>query len=161
MDFTVKIEGLDEVQRKLKLLPERMGRNAMRRALRRGANIMRDAARANAKRFDDPATREAIWRNVVVKGMARRQERSGGFIGMKVGILGGARDMRKYGETKGKGKGNPGGDTFHWRFLEFGTSKMGAQPFMRPAMENSAGKVFAETAKAMSEQLDKELAKIK
>lgn len=43
---------------------------------------------------------------------------------MRVGILGGARDMGKYGEFKGAGKDNPGGDTFYWRFREFGTSKM-------------------------------------
>ena len=62
----VKIEGLEEVQRKLRLLPERLGRNAMRRALRKGANIVRDAARKNAQKIDDLKTREQIYKNIAV-----------------------------------------------------------------------------------------------
>ena len=31
-------------------------------------------------------------------------------------------------------KGNPGGDTWYWRFLEFGTEHMAARPILRPAM---------------------------
>lgn len=159
MDFQVRIEGLEEVQRKLKLLPERLGRNAMRRALRRGANIIRDQARTNARAIDDPETRENIARNIAVRGMSRRQERAGKFIGMKVGVLGGARSKVKGSALTGKG--GPGGDTRHWRFLEFGTSRMPAQPFMRPSMANSAAKVFQEISGHMSEQLDKELDKLK
>jgi HK97 gp10 family phage protein len=34
-----------------------------------------------------------------------------------------------------------GGDAFHWRFIEFGTSKMAARPFMRPALAENIQKV--------------------
>lgn len=40
------------------------------------------------------------------------------------------------------------GDTFYWRYLEFGTSKMAARPFLRPAFEaqkNAAIEVFKTT----------------
>ena len=66
MDIKVNVAGLAEIERKLKLLPERVGRNAMRRALRKGANVIRDAARANAKRIDDP------WPVVAAAGKSRR-----------------------------------------------------------------------------------------
>lgn len=158
--FEVKIEGLEDVQRKLKLLPERLGRNAMRRALRRGANVIRDQARANARTLDDRETTESIAKNVRVSGMSRRVERAQKQIGMRVGIAGGARNMTKYGEFKGGGKANPGGDTWYWRLLEFGTSKMRARPFMRPAMEQSATKAFSVTADAMNVQVDKEIGKL-
>lgn len=160
--FEVKIEGLEDVQRKLKLLPERLGRNAMRRALRRGANVIRDQARANARTLDDTETTESIAKNVRVSGMSRRMERSQKVIGMRVGIAGGAKSRRRGGGTYevGGDKSNPGGDTWYWRLLEFGTSKMRARPFMRPAMEQSATKAFSVTADAMNVQVDKEIGKL-
>lgn len=68
---------------------------------------------------------------------------------MRVGVLGGAKAPAiQSGEFKGKGKGNPGGDTYYWRFLEFGTENMPAHPFMRPAQDNNAAtNKFAEEMK--------------
>lgn len=160
--FTVNIEGLAEIQRKLKLLPDRIGKNAMRRALRKGANVIRDAARNNAKRIDDPETREQIWKNIVTQGAGRRRERAAGGPMMRVGVLGGAKNRKRGGGTYevGGSSSNPGGDTFHWRYLEFGTSKMRAQPFMRPAASTAAPEVFSTFAQAASVEIDKELPKI-
>ena len=155
-----EIKGLDEIQRKLKSLPDKIGRNAMKRSLRKGANVIRDAARGNAKRLDDPDTSESIAKNIAVQSGNRRRERQDGGPVMRVGVMGGARDMGKYGEFKGAGKGNPGGDTFYWRFLEFGTSKMAARPFMRPAMATAGGAALDATVAAMQSETDKELAKL-
>lgn len=167
MAVEVKVEGLDDIQRKLKLLPERVGRNAVRRALRRGANVIRDQVRLNARSLDDPETTESIAKNVRVSGMSRRMERSQKVIGMRVGIAGGAKSRRSGGTfATGGNKSNPGGDTWYWRLLEFGarlefgTSRMEAQPFMRPAMEQSATKAFSVTADAMNVQIDKEIGKL-
>lgn len=160
-DVEVKILGLDEIERNMRLLPEKLGRNAMRRALRKGANVIRDAARVNARGIDDPTTGEQIAKNVVVKGGSRRREKQDGGPSMRVGILGGARQMSKHGEFKGAGKGNPGGDTWYWRLVEFGTSRTAARPFMRPAMTSGADKAFSVTAAAMQAETDKELAKLK
>ena len=155
-----EIKGLDEIMAKLKQLPDRVGRNAMKRALRQGARPIRDAARANAKQFDDPATSENISKNIVVQSANRRREKQEGGPVMRVGVLGGARDMRAHGEFKGAGKSNPGGDTFYWRFLEFGTSRMAARPFMRPAMAAAGDKALEATVAAMKAETDKELAKV-
>jgi HK97 gp10 family phage protein len=155
-----EIKGLDEIKKKLDLLPDRIGRNAMKRALRKGAKPIRDAARANAKQLDDPETSESIAKNITVQSANRRREKTEGGPVMRVGVLGGARDMRAHGEFKGAGKGNPGGDTFYWRFLEFGTSKMAAHPFMRPAMASAGGAAMDATVTAMQAEVDKELAKL-
>lgn len=149
----VRVDGLEEVERKLKQLPDRLGNRAMRRALRRGANVIRDAARNNAKRIDDPESREQIWKNIAVQGGGRRRERAAGGPMMRVGVRGGARPTR--GEN-----GTPGGNTTHWRFVEMGTSQARAQPFMRPAMASSAGQVFDTVAQAAATELDKELDKL-
>ena len=155
-----EIKGLDEIKKKLDALPDKIGRNAMKRALRKGANVIRDTARANAKQLDDPDTSESIAKNIAVQSGNRRRERQEGGPVMRVGVMGGARDMGKYGEFKGAGKGNPGGDTFYWRFLEFGTSKMAARPFMRPAMATAGVAALDATVAAMQSETDKELAKL-
>lgn len=155
MQLDVDVKGLAEIERKLKLLPERVGNNAMRRALRKGANVIRDAARRNAKAIDDPQTREQIWKNIAVSGGGRRRERQAGGVMMRVGVRGGARPLKKGTDT-----GLPGGNTTHWRFVEFGTSQARAQPFMRPAAASSAGAAYQAFAAAAPAELDKELRKL-
>jgi HK97 gp10 family phage protein len=154
MAVIANIVGLDEVIRKLNSLPTKLAKNAMRRSLRKGANAIRDVARANAKRIDDPDTRAEIYKNIAVYGGGRRRERAAGGPMMRVGVRGGARFV------KGKADGLPGGDTTHWRFVEFGTSKMQAEPFMRPAMEQGASAAFSAILADMPKQIDKELAKL-
>lgn len=153
MIVTTTITGTEQIVRNLKLLPERLGRNAMRRALRKGANVIRDQARINARQLDDNLTREAIYKNIVTQGMGRKRERQAGGVGMRVGVLGGARKGRG-------GDSNPGGDTWYWRLVHFGTSKMPARPFLTQAMASQASKAFSTTLDSMKIEVDKELRKI-
>lgn len=155
MDISVNVTGLAEIERKLKLLPERVGRNAMRRALRKGANVIRDAARANAKRIDDPETREMIWKNIAVSGGGRRREKQAGGPMMRVGVRGGARPLKRGTDT-----GLPGGNTTYWRFVELGTSQVRAQPFLTPAGVEKAQAAYDAIAADAIKQLDKELSKL-
>lgn len=150
---TVKVEGLAEIDKKLRLLPERLGNNALKRALRKGANVIRDQARANAKAIDDPQTREQIAKNIAVASGSKARAREAGGLLMRIGVQGGARPLSA-------DPGTPGGNTTHWRFVEFGTSVARAQPFMRPAMANGAERAMQVTADAMNTEIDKELAKL-
>jgi HK97 gp10 family phage protein len=152
--FTVKVEGLAEVTRRLELLPDRVGYRALRRALRKGANVIKAAAVTNAKQIDDPETAEKIWKNIAVAGGGRKREKQAGGPMMRVGVRGGARF------NKGA-DGLPGGNTTgYWRLLEYGASHMTAQPFMRPAMNSAANGAFNAAATAMVTELDKELARL-
>src|SRR5690606_18141534 len=134
-------------------LPQRLGQNAMRRALRKGANVIRDAARANAKRIDDPETREQIWKNIAVAGGGRKRERQAGGVMMRVGVRGGARPLRKGAET-----GLPGGNTTHWRFVHFGvpSRNIPARPFLQKAGSSSAGAAYQAVVAAAPAEIDKE-----
>lgn len=155
MAFEVKIEGLAQIQRKLRLLPDRLGRNAMRRSLRKGANVIKNIAVRNARSIDDPQTAEQIAKNIAVaSGGKKREQRAGGPM-MRVGVRGGARPLRK-----GTSTGLPGGNTTHWRFVEFGTSEARAQPFLRPAANEGASAAINAIVADMSVQVDKELAKL-
>lgn len=155
-DFEFKLEGIEALERKMKLLPDRFSKRAMRRALRKGANIVRDAARNNARQIDDPETREMIAKNVSVQNGGSRRERQAGGPMMRVGVRGGARPLKRGTET-----GLPGGDTTHWRFIEFGTANNAAQPFMRPALANNVEAATNAVVAAANVELDKELAKLK
>src|SRR5690625_6122002 len=91
MEINVDVQGLSVVERKLRLLPDRLGNNAMRRALRTGANVIRNEARKNARRIDDRETPASIWKNIAVASGGRRRERRVGGAMMRVGVQGGAR----------------------------------------------------------------------
>lgn len=153
MQVTTSITGTEEIVRKLRLIPEKVGRNAMRRALRKGANVIRDAARNNARLMDDNLTREAIWKNIAVQGGSRRFERREGGPKMRVGVLGGAK-------RSGGDPSAPGGDTYYWRYLEFGTAEMPARPFFRNAIASSVEAAVSATLNAMNTEADKELRKL-
>lgn len=153
-EVTVKIEGLEGIEKKLKELPQKFAYRGMRRALRRGANVIRDHARSNAKRLDDPQTREQIAKNIAVAGGGSKREKQAGGPMMRVGVMGGAR-------FNAGADGLPGGNTTgYWRLLEFGTSKMRAQPFMRNAIVSGAEPAIGAVASAAQVELDKELRKL-
>lgn len=148
----VKIKGLEEIIENLQKLSNKEMKKIMRKATRAGAGEIRKTAKKNAKALDDPKTPENISKNIVTRA---RRTIDKSEIKMSVGILGGARKMEKYGELKGAGKGNAGGDTFYWRFLEFGTSKMPAKPFMRNAMMSSQQQAFDKTVEKAKEEFKK------
>lgn len=164
-----KVEGLDKVIDKLYTLPAKLQRKGVRNAVKRGALILKKAVIANfaALQIDDPETPENIGKNVSIQFASRMSRREGGAV-YRVGVRGGA---KKYVDDKGnrrKGrvgktykvggsKGNPGGDTFYWRFIELGAPGAGiaARPFMTTAMTQNAENITTEVAKAMSEEIDK------
>lgn len=160
-----EITGLDQIVDRLSKLPGKLQKRALQTAVRRGANIIRDAAQAGAERFDDPFTQEAIHLNVAVQH-APKMSRANGGIAMRVGVRGGAsrygdtlvnRRKQRVGQTyqTGGDKSNPGGDTWYWRFLEFGTSKMQAKPFLRPAFERNKDRALTVIADTLNREIDR------
>lgn len=152
MTVEVKIEGLDQVQEKLKRLGNpRLMKNAARRSMRRAMAIVRDAARSGAKNIDDPQTSEKIWKNIAI---AAGKTRNPNEVVMRVGVRGGASFSNP----------NPpntsGGDTRHWRWIEFGSVHNPPTPFMRPALQNNIQAVTNSFAENFNREIDKELAKL-
>ena len=152
MSVEFNIKGLDEAQEKLKRLGNpRLMKNAVRRSMRKAMAIVRDAARANAKTLDDPQTSEKIWKNIAI---AAGKTRNPNEVIMRVGVRGGASFSNP----------NPpntsGGDTRHWRWLEFGSVHNPPTPFMRPALQNNIQAVTNSFAENFNKEIDKELAKL-
>lgn len=152
MSVEFNIEGLDEVQEKLKRLGNlRLMKNAARRSARKAMAIVRDAARSGAKAIDDPQTSEKIWKNIAI---AAGKTRNPNEVVMRVGVRGGASFSNP----------NPpntsGGDTRHWRWLEYGSVHNTPVPFMRPALQNNIQAVTNSFAENFNKEIDKELAKL-
>ena len=152
MSVEFNIEGLDEVQEKLKRLANpRLMKNAARRSMRKAMAIVRDAARSGAKAIDDPQTSEKIWKNIAI---AAGKTRNPNEVVMRVGVRGGASFSNP----------NPpntsGGDTRHWRFIEFPGANNPGTPFMRPALQNNIQAVTNSFAENFNKEIDKELAKL-
>ena len=143
-----RMTGMKELKEKLKKVSDDMINKGGRSALRSAANVISKEAKLNAERIDDPNTPEKIADNIAVR-WDRDTFRKTGNPAFKVGVLGGA---KKGGKKSGAGKG---GDTFYWRFLEFGTETIPAKPFMRPAMDAKQQEAVDKFVEAYKHQLDK------
>ena len=163
-----QIEGLDDVTAKMRELSNpRKQKNAATRSARKAMAVVRKAAIANAKALDDKETGERIWKNIAIKPSKTKN----GFVLMRVGVRGGARSYAATRENVRSGrvgqqyatdgsKDNPGGDTWYWRYHEYGTSKMPARPFMRPALNNNISTVQEGFILDFKDQIDKEITRL-
>ena len=85
----VNLTGLDSVTGKLDAVSQVTRDKSGRAALRKAANVIRDRARNNAARVDDPLTKEAIYKNIVVSFSSKAFRRTGDPT-FRVGVMGGA-----------------------------------------------------------------------
>ncbi|WP_096911010.1 HK97-gp10 family putative phage morphogenesis protein [Acinetobacter colistiniresistens] len=152
----VEITGLDDVVNRLQRLADsKRTKSIARKAARQAMNIVRDAARQNAKAIDDPETSEKIFKNIKVSAGKTRNPNE---IKMRVGVDGGA--SQNANTDRAALSKLSGGITTYWRYLEFGSAKMPATPFMRPALSNNISQVTVRFATVFNEELDKELANL-
>jgi HK97 gp10 family phage protein len=121
-EFTMKFDDA-EVKRildKLGALAADVQKKHAERSARLAMKPVVNSARQKWKQADDPATPSNIPKNITMRKMGKKKLRQvGGDVGMSVGVRGGAKENKTY--------------PFHWRFLEFGTSKIGARGYMRQA----------------------------
>ncbi len=137
------ITGGKEIAEALRKLSTKVARNGLRRAVSAAAAMMRDEAKANA-----PVDTGEMRRDVKIKRM--KDTRGGPFgatfavyvqSGKKSRLSGRARNVEK--------------DSFYWRFVEFGTSKTPAQPFMRPAYESKKEEAIKVVGDILDEVIQK------
>jgi HK97 gp10 family phage protein len=154
---TFKIEGLAELGKALRELPERVARNGLRVSVYAGAKVVRDEARARAPKAAQslgpnqppPGT---LKRSVIMKHIPELSSltRQTFFVTVRHG--------KKY-RKQGK-KGNLSQDAWYWRFVEFGTRKMRARPFLRPALEAKRREAGQAMKDRLSERIEMEASKL-
>ena len=144
-NVTVKVKGIDELKRALQALPEKMRRKALIKPLRSAMKGVLDAARAAVPVLQAPApyrTPGLLKKRLTVRSskVARQEGNVGVFVNIRpaagarfktVGSVAGVkiRINKKASQRGAKSKLDP----YYWRFVEFGTRKMAARPFLTPA----------------------------
>lgn len=145
VDFS--IIGLDALQGKLLSISDDLRRRGGRAALRRAGNVIVDKAKENTSRIDDPATGRSIAANVAMRWNGRLF-RTTGDLGFRIGVQHGA-VLKKHPDL------SENAPTPHWRLIEFGTERVRAQPFMRPAAETSTDEVVNVFATEYEKSIDR------
>lgn len=144
-----QISGALELNGRMKKLAKEVRFKLGRSALRKAAKVVADAMVANAKRIDDPATADDISKNVAIRWDNKAYKKTK-MLYFRVGILGGASPR---GMKKKSTKPFPGGDTTHWRMLEFGTQHTRAQPFARKSLADNIGRATTEFTKSFNKAI--------
>lgn len=122
-----ELGGFDELRKNLEALNNELQTKAGQQATRKAAQHVAKAIRSNAPRGDDDTSRTYGTAN--------------GSVTVDYGHL---KDAKNIGARKGKPKDRRNityiistGKAFWGNFLEFGTRKMSAKPFFKPAMDAS------------------------
>lgn len=148
--ITVKIEGIEELKRALAEIPQALRKKVLLGALRKAARVVSGAAKAAAPVLSTPSpyrTRGLVKRRISVR--TSKEARRSGDVGVFVNVrpapgakyktvrgsfLGVKTRTRTLVKASQRGARSPT-DPFYWRFLEYGTRKMRARPFLMPAAD--------------------------
>lgn len=171
---TVKIHGLKEIEKNLRELREKFSVRTggiVIRGLREGARVVRDEARRRVPHVPSGFV-PPIDFNVPQKGRGRKRRFLSWEALLRTNIiehaiptgskLAGGKPtviirVRNHGYTRRNGKiyfNRPGSSPGWWWWLEFGTSKFPARPFLRPAFEAKKRAAVDAALTKMREEID-------
>jgi HK97 gp10 family phage protein len=129
---TVEVKGLSELGEALKAFPEVIGKKYLRKATFAAAEIIEADAISRA-----PVRTGALRSHIAIF----KRKSDGNTAAYAIGVRGIKltskikKVLRIVRRANGGQRTQIAGDVFYWRFVEFGTSKMAARPFLRPAFE--------------------------
>lgn len=139
--ITYKLTGAEDIVAKFRTLSQDMQRSVVKPAAMEAMRIVLASAKARAKSVNDPSTPNYIPDNITIIEDRKYFEQTGST---KVSV-----GVRK--QKRGVG----GGNTFYWHWVELGTSRSRAQPFMRNALAENREAVFQEFLSSARFQLIK------
>jgi len=150
----VKISGLDELQRKLEALPEKIAIRGIRKALRAAAIDLRDKIVAAA-----PKRTGFLADHFGIRTSMRTADLAGSvYIGPDGKMdypdtSGGYREKKdRHGRIHRVGRIAVASVA---RYLEFGTSRMGRHPFMTPTWESEKSNALETITETLREEIEK------
>lgn len=120
----VKLTGFDDLERKLEELPARAAREALRNGLKAGGEIWREEMAGRVRQG---------WHH----GRGKNAPRVFGYLSQHI-----IARTQMEGDLAGKVDVGPERGGFWARFLEFGTRKMAAFPFIRVSFESRKNDVL-------------------
>lgn len=123
--MTVRIEGLDVLDKRLKELDRRTSGNTLRKALRAAMNVLKEEARKRV-----PVMTGKLKKGIHVKVTLKAKGDCYAKLGMKKKVA--------YGVP-----------------VELGTSHSAAKPFLRPAADTKGDKAVSVFADWLKDEIDK------
>lgn len=136
-----------ELEAILKELPEKIRNKELTVAVRAGANHIKKIAVRNAKKIDDPKTPQKIWKQITVR---KGRSRSRNILNYRIGVKGGAK-MPEKGIDWRKDETN----VWYFRYVEFGTKRAKAKPFLQPAIKEAEAQVLDIVSKKLADRIQK------
>lgn len=151
MDFDFKIEGAAEIERLLKALPDQVARKVLNSAGRTGANVLKKEIESRAPILKGPAR--------VVKYRGKKRIIAPGVLKKNITV----RLNKEKTTTTGKVSFWITTTRRAWyaHFLEWGTSKMSAQPFFRPALDAKGAEVIQKTSQEIMNKISQVIARLR
>ena len=153
----MQVKGAAELVKLLNELPARIARNGLRNAVYAGAKVVRDEAKSRAPKAAEAIPNQpppgTLKRSVIMKHIPELSSltRQTFFVTVRHG--------KKY-RKQGK-KGNLSQDAWYWRFVEFGTVKMSARPFLRPAFDMKKNDALTAIKTRLAERIEQAASELK
>jgi len=155
MTSSIDIKGVAAIAQALQELPKRVAKNALRAAVYAGAAVIRDEAKQQAPEYhgkvrDGHPPPGTLKRAIAVKRVQAdctpTREVAQVYVRQAKNGSVGQKNVKAYGRT----------DAYYWRWVEFGTSKMAAHPFMRPAFEAKKQAALEAIVTKLVERIEQE-----
>lgn len=162
----VEIKGLSELVAALRELPKAVEQKVLRQSMVPGAQLIRQTAK------DIHRSKVGFWTSGLTEKAIRigfnKKESTQGKAVYHIFVSMNVRGPRRYrGSTRFMGisfknakVSNVNWPPFWWRYLEFGTSKMAARPFMRPAFDVSSQQALSVITNKLDSGIQKEAARL-
>lgn len=148
IDTRLDFSGLTDIAKDLETLSRAENNKVLRDATRAGADVLREEVIARA-----PVQTGKLKKNVVVmtqKARRRGEISSGVHIRGVNPVTGNSDSTMKASDPR---------NAFYWRFVEMGTSKMAAHPFVRPSFDVRQEEATRVALARMNQAIDEVLSK--
>ena len=136
VDITLSITGLPDLQADFARLARATGNKVARAAVMAGAKVARDKARQAA-----PVRTGALRKGIIAVSVKQRDTPGEAAAGVRVRSPG----------KKSKKTVVP----FYWKFIELGTSKLRAAPFIRPSWDGNLAQIEQAVSDTLAAGIDK------
>lgn len=132
----IRIHGLKELQAQLKALGDvELAGKVLAKAAREAFKPVLEAAKAAAPKDTGELADSLLL-------ATRRRPDGSVVVGIKIGRGKGARQASIAAAAFGEGQSTSLPPARRWHFIELGTSKQPAHPFLRPALDTNSAAVF-------------------
>lgn len=147
---SLTVLGLGDLQADFERLAKAAGNKIVRDAVMAGARVARDKARATT-----PVRTGKLKKNIAAVRARQSETPGGATAGLRVKKPSGKKTkaLKRQGK-KGRTSATEWDAPFYWKFLELGTSKMRAHPFIRPAWDGSLPQIEKAVSDKLAEGID-------